>query len=103
MAEAIGVAASIVGLLAAAGKVAEILHQVVPILSALQPNAIRLSSELESTKIILAASQTLFQQLDTISERRTGLIQLDQLVTTLTSGVFCSPSLRPLLSLLVHP
>jgi hypothetical protein len=103
MAEAIGVAASIVGLLAAAGKVAEILHQVVPILSALQPNAIRLSSELESTKIILAASQTLFQQLDTISERRTGLIQLDQLVTTLTSGVFLFSELETLVIALGPP
>jgi hypothetical protein len=103
MAEVIGVAASIVGIIAAAGKVAEILNKVIPILTHLQPNAIALSSETTSIKIILTALQQLVADPDVIPRKRKDLVQLDQLITILTDGVLLFSQLEALVSALDGP
>jgi hypothetical protein len=103
MAEVIGVAASIVGIIAAAGKVAEILNKVIPILTHLQPNAIALSSETTSIKIILTALQQLVADPNVIPRKRKDLVQLDQLITILTDGVLLFSQLEALVSALGGP
>jgi hypothetical protein len=83
----LSVAASIVGILAAAGKVVEILGPVISILKEAQPSTRAICSEINNSIIILSALQKLFDDPDLIPRKRKDLIQLDQLIATFTDGV----------------
>src|SRR2546423_7396138 len=89
-------AASIVGILAAAGKVIEILGPVVAALKDASKSATTTYSEVNNSRIILSALQTLLNNLNTASRKRTALIPIDQLVAVLTDGVILFSELEAL-------
>jgi hypothetical protein len=101
--EAIGIAASIVGVIAAAGKVGEILSDVLPSLTRLQHNAVALSSEVRSTEIVLCILQKFVAEPTTIVSKRRDLIQLEQLLAILTDGVLIFSELEALVTMLGTP
>lgn len=103
MAELIGVIASVVGIVAAAGKVAELLSNAVPGLTKLQSNAAALLSETESTKIVLGSLQRLLEDLDGVAIERRDMVLIDQIVTLLTTGVLLFSELENLVSKLGLP
>jgi hypothetical protein len=92
----LSVAASIIGILAAAVKVAEILGPLVSTLKDTAKCAARIYAEVNSTRIILSALQALFEDLNSAPRRRRGLIQVSQLIATLTDGVLLFGELEPL-------
>jgi hypothetical protein len=96
--EPLSVAASIVGILAAAGKVAEVLGPVVTSLKEPSKTATAIYAEVSSAKIILSALQTLLDDLEQAPRRRRELIQVDQLIATLTDGVLIFNELEPQVS-----
>jgi len=83
--EVLGVAASIVGILAAAGKICEIL---VPIASALgdKHNAKAIWSEVDSTRMILLSLQQLVNNLETVYLDHVDMVQVSNLRATLNEG-----------------
>ncbi|KAF1843551.1 uncharacterized protein K460DRAFT_407893 [Cucurbitaria berberidis CBS 394.84] len=84
---ALEIAAAIIGILAAAGKVAEILGPVVSTLKDASKNANAVLSEVNNSRIILVALQKYLDDLDTAPRGRRELIQVAQLITALTDGV----------------
>lgn len=92
----LSVAASIIGILAAAVKVAEILGPLVSMLKDTAKSAARIYAEVNSTKIILSALQALFDDLNSAPRRRRELIQVSQLIATLTDGALLFGELEPL-------
>ena len=92
----LSVTASIVGILAAAGKVVEILGPVISILKEAQPSTRAICSEINNSIIILSALQKLFDDPDLIPRKRKDLIQLDQLIAAFTDGVFLYSELEAL-------
>jgi hypothetical protein len=95
MTEPLSVAASIVGILAAASKVAEVLGPVVTSLKDTPKTVTAIYAEVSSARIILAALQTLFNDLERSPKRRRELIQVDQLIATLTDGALIFSELEP--------
>jgi len=91
----LSVAASIVGIQGAAGKVIEILGPVVSALKDAKSPA-TIYSEVNNSRIILSALQTFLNNLNTASRKRTALIQIDQLVAVLTDGVILFSELEAL-------
>jgi hypothetical protein len=81
------VAAAIIGLIAAGGKVVEILAPAISALKDTSRNAAAVRTEVKHTNILLTALQKLFEDLDTSPQRRKELIPVDQLIATLTDGV----------------
>ena len=81
------VAAAIIGILAAAGKVAEILGPFAWAWKESTKNATAILAEVHSIQIILPAFQGLLEDLGASPQRRKALIQVDQLISTLTDGV----------------
>ena len=83
--EVLGVAASIVGILAAAGKICEIL---VPIASSLgdKHNAKAIWSEVDSTRMILLSLQQLVNNLETVYLDHVDMVQVSNLRATLNEG-----------------
>lgn len=83
----LSVTASIVGLLAAAGKVGETLT---PVVSNFKdaPRAIdSVAAEVQDFRTILSSLQQFLLNLGSASPRRVALIQLDQVIVTLTDSV----------------
>jgi hypothetical protein len=76
-----------VGILAAAEKVIEILGPVLFTLEDAPRTATTIYSEVNNSRVVLSAFQTVLRNLDTASRDRTALIQIDQIVTVLTDGV----------------
>jgi hypothetical protein len=103
MAEIIGIAASIVGIIAAAGKVGEILNQVVPSLTHLQSNALALNSEIGNIGIVLCALQKFVADPSVVPSRRRDLVQLDQLMSILVDGVLLFSELEAYVTMLGKP
>ncbi|KAI0019151.1 hypothetical protein F4780DRAFT_459836 [Xylariomycetidae sp. FL0641] len=96
MADPLSVAASILGILAAAGKVVEILS---PIVSAVKdaPMLPRLIySEVVSSRIILSALHDLVPLLAAKHRKRASLIQVDQIIAILSDGVLVFSELEAL-------
>jgi len=97
--EALGVAASIVGLVTAAGKIIEIVAPFVSSIHDAARIAAPVHAEVVNCRIILAALQRLVESLDkapTIS-RRAALIQVDDLISVLMDGVLLFSELESLL------
>jgi hypothetical protein len=93
----LSVTSSIAGILAAAGKVVEILEPVVSAtLNVNLATAKAVCSETNNSIIILSAAQTLFNDPDLIPRKRKGLIQVNQLVAALTDGVLIFSELEAL-------
>jgi hypothetical protein len=96
-------AAAIIGILAAAGKVAEILHPVVSSLRDYCKNAATILSELNNLRVILNALRKYLDDLNTAPRERKELIQVDQLVAALTDGVLLFSELEVLVIRLDNP
>jgi hypothetical protein len=84
---ALEIAASIIGILAAAGKVAETLGPVVSAFQDVTKHVACVLSEVNNLRIILSALQTYLSDLIMSSRLCKELIQVDQLVAALTDGV----------------
>ncbi|KAH7382727.1 hypothetical protein DE146DRAFT_240187 [Phaeosphaeria sp. MPI-PUGE-AT-0046c] len=100
---ALEVSAAIIGILAAAGKVAETLGPVVSAFVDAPKHANTLLIEVRYTRTILLGLQTLFDELSAVPQRRKQLIQIDQLVATLTDGVLLFSELESLVDKLGDP
>jgi hypothetical protein len=92
----LSVTASIVGILAASGKVIEIIGPVVGALKDTAKSAATVHAEVSSSRIILSALQRLFADLGNTPVKRRELIQIDQLIATLTDGILIFNELEPL-------
>lgn len=92
----LSVTASLVGILAAAGKVVEILGPVITTLKDTAKSAAAIHAEVNSSRIILSALQKLLHDLESAPRKRKELIQIDQLIATLTDGVLIFNELEPL-------
>lgn len=103
MAEALGVVASVIGIVAAAGKVVELLNGSAPGLVSLRPNAKALLTEARDTEIILQTLQGLLLAPSLALSQRKDLISIEHLVTLLTSGVQFFSELESLLKRLGEP
>lgn len=87
MAELLGIAASIAGLLAAAGSVAKVLSPYIAAARDTPKIAAEVTGEVEATSIILSALQRLADSMASVPAQRAALVHVDQLVTVLTNGV----------------
>lgn len=80
-------AASVAGLLKGAHELGIILGPYIAATKEAPPIAHRVHSEVQNTKIVLSAVQTLTQNLSSVNARNASLIQIDQIVAVLTDGV----------------
>jgi cell division control protein 24 len=87
MADPLSVAASIAGLLSAAGSVAKVLGPYVAAARDTPKIAAEVSGEVHAATIILSALQKLAGNLSSVPTRRAALVRVDQVVTVLTNGV----------------
>lgn len=93
---ALETAAAIIGILAAAGKVAEILGPAVSAFRDVTKHAAAVLPEVNSSRIILSALQKYLDDLGNSPRKRKELIQVDQLICTLTDGVLIFSALEKL-------
>jgi hypothetical protein len=96
--EALSIAASIVGILAAAGKIAETLEPFVSSVKDTTNIAAKVQAEVNSSVIILSALQALLNNLSQTTAERQSLIQVDSLLITLTEGVLVFDELEHLVA-----
>ena len=94
--EAIAVAASIIGIITATMKVSEVLEPLVSTLKDTAKAATTICAEVNSTKIILSALQNLLGDFENAPRKRWELIQLSQLLTTLTDRTLIFSELEPI-------
>ncbi|KAK3303446.1 uncharacterized protein B0T15DRAFT_504665 [Chaetomium strumarium] len=83
----LSVAASIGGLLSAAGAVAKLLGPYVAAIRDTPEIAVTVHTEVQATTIILSALQSLAQNMASVPVQRAALVQVDQLIAILTDGV----------------
>jgi hypothetical protein len=103
---ALEVSAAIIGILAAARKVAETLPTGRPNSVGVCPGSKHAQSiivEIEHTRTILRSLKGLFEELATVPRRRRKLVPLDQLITALTNGVLIFSELEGLANQLGDP
>lgn len=100
---ALEVSAAIIGILAAAGKVAETLGPVVSAFVDAPKHANTILIEVRYSRTILLGLQILFDELSAVPQRRKQLIQIDQLVAALTDGVLLFSELESLVDKLGDP
>lgn len=100
---ALEVSAAIIGILAAAGKVAETLGPVVSAFVDAPKHANTILIEVRYTRTILLGLQSLFDELSAVPQRRKQLIQIDQLIAALTDGVLLFSELESLVDRLGDP
>ncbi|CAO2652692.1 Nn.00g021030.m01.CDS01 [Neocucurbitaria sp. VM-36] len=84
---ALEVAAGVIGILAANGKVAEKLAPIVSAYRDCTRNAAAILSEINNVRFTLVSLHALFPNINEAPQRRRRLIQVDQLITSLTDGV----------------
>lgn len=87
MADPLSVAASIAGLLSAAGSVLKVLGPYIAAARDTPKIAAEVNGELHATTIVLSALQTLASNMESVSARRAALVRVDQAVAVLTNGV----------------
>ncbi|KAL6705198.1 hypothetical protein ACN47E_007158 [Coniothyrium glycines] len=83
----LSVTASIVGILAAAGKIAELLHGTISTAKDAPRVVISLACEVQEVRTALSSLQILLADLSSSQTHRAALIQIDQLIVTLTDSV----------------
>lgn len=99
----LSVTASIVGILGAAGKVAEVLGSVVTNIKDAPRVFTTITTEVNSLRIVLSSLQQFLVNLTSASPHRVALIQLDQLIVTLTDSVLTFSELETLITPLDVP
>ena len=100
----LSVAASIVGILAAAGKISELLHCVVSSAKVAPQVITALAFEVDDVRAAVSSLQgLLMHHLISAPSRRTKLIQLDRLIITLTEMVLTFSELEAAVSPMVVP
>jgi hypothetical protein len=82
----VDVAASIVGILAAAGKVAETLTPIISVLKDVNKHTAIVLAEVNASRTILSQLHTYLHDLDALPGPRKDLIPLHSLVATFTDG-----------------
>lgn len=95
MSDPLSVAASIIGIIAAAGKVAETLGPFVSNVKDTKNIARTIQNQAKDSRSILQALQRLFDDLEQSPRRRRELIQIDQLRATLLDGAVIFSDLEP--------
>jgi hypothetical protein len=83
----LSVTASIVGILAAAGKIGELLHGTISTAKDAPSVILGIACEVEEFRAALSALQILLANLESTHTPRAALIQIDQLIATLTDSV----------------
>ena len=83
----LSVAASIAGLLSAAGAVTKVLAPYVTAARETPKITVQVNSEIQSITIILSALQSLARNFGSVPVQRAALIQVDHVVAVLTGGV----------------
>lgn len=99
----LSVAASIAGLLSAAGAVTKALAPYVAAARETPKVAVQVHSEMQSITIILSALQSLARNLGSVPVQRAALIQVDHVVAVLTDGVLIFSDLEVLVTSLGSP
>ncbi|RYP79535.1 hypothetical protein DL769_002922 [Monosporascus sp. CRB-8-3] len=96
----LSVSASIVGLLAAVGKVGHLLEYVSAVKNA--PATLKEAQvEVKHVKIALSCLQRYLDQLDHVSEQRRGLIRVDELIIILADAMMAFSEFESLLTTLI--
>jgi hypothetical protein len=83
----LSVTAGIIGILAAAGKVGELLHGTISTVKDAPRVLVALACEVQEVQAALSSLQSLLANLSSAPPHRAALIQLDQLIVTLTEAV----------------
>jgi len=96
MGDPLSVASAIIGIIAAAGKVAETLGPLASSIKDAKNVAREIRDQVEESRAILQALQKLFDDLEQSPRRRRELIQIDQLTATLCDGTVIFSDLEPL-------
>lgn len=86
----VDVAASIIGILAAAGKVAETLTPIISVLKDVNKHTAIVLAEVNASRTILSQLHTYLHDLDALPGPRKDLIPLHSLVATFTDGTLFS-------------
>lgn len=92
----VDVAASIIGIIAAAGKVAETLGPIISVLKDVNKHTITILSEVNASRAILSQLGGYLEDLEALPEPRKDLIPLQNLVTTFTDGILLFSELEEL-------
>ncbi|KAF1957608.1 hypothetical protein CC80DRAFT_443975, partial [Byssothecium circinans] len=95
MGDPLSVAASIIGIIAAAGKVAETLEPLISNVKDTKNIARTIQTQIKDSRSILQALQRLLDDLEQSPRRRRELIQIDQLRATLLDGTIIFSDLEP--------
>jgi hypothetical protein len=104
MADPLSVAASIIGILAAAAKVTETVQPWVSNVRSAPKLALQVFREVSSVRMVLASLETILKDLGTPSVQATARhIQVDYVVVLLTDGVLLFSELDALLAPLKAP
>ncbi|KAK3290986.1 uncharacterized protein B0H64DRAFT_411088 [Chaetomium fimeti] len=103
MADPLSVAASIAGLLTAAASICKVLGPYVNAARDTPQIAHHVNAEVQAAAIILSALQSLAQNMASVSIQRAALVEVDQVIAVLTSGVFVFSSLEASVSTLPLP
>ncbi|KAI8240351.1 modin [Colletotrichum sp. SAR 10_99] len=88
MADPLSIASSIVGILAAAGKLIEILGPYISAAKDTPKIAVSVHAEVVNSRIILSALHSLLDNLGAASRNRALLVSIDDLIAVFTNGVF---------------
>jgi hypothetical protein len=81
------VAAAIIGIIAAAGKVLEVVSPMVSSFQNVDSLVAKVHAETNQIRIILPSLKAMLDDLESMTSRRKEMIKVDQLLTTLTDGV----------------
>lgn len=98
MGDPLSVAASIVGILAAAGKIIEIVQPFVTNVRDAPKLAVTVHSEVNRVRIVLSSLETYLEDLSAQSTSRASFIQVDHIVVLFTDGVLLFSELETLLA-----
>ncbi|KAK0634190.1 hypothetical protein B0T14DRAFT_87230 [Immersiella caudata] len=96
-------AASIAGLLSAAVSIGKVLTPYVSAARDTPQVAHHVNAETQSVSIILSALQSLAQNMASVPIQRAALVDVDQVIAVLTSGVFVFSDLEASIGTMTHP
>lgn len=99
----LSVTASIVGILAAAGKISELLHTVISSAKEAPQVVTALVFEIKDVQAAFSSLQGLLADISSAPPRRAALIQVDRLIVTLTETVLTFSELEAFVAPLVVP
>lgn len=94
MSDPLSIASAIVGILAAAGKIIEVLGPYVSAAKDVPEIATMVHSEVVNSRIMLSALKSLLSNLSSASRTRKLLISIDDLIAVVTNGVLLFSALE---------